>query len=747
MTSLYRNGGMIGTTLDYANTDRYVLGTETVRGTISYVGGRTQTSTSTAAITVSLTGLTGGLATAPIEGDLVVVVRALAAGAATDVDLTTSSTGWTELVDLYSNDNRSTNLAIYYKRMGATPDTSIVLSAHASGQSSGFAVQVFRGVDAGTPFDVTSTTATASDTVLPNPPAITPTTQNALILIAGGAAHDDQTDTFGASYLTNFLSAGSSTSFDATVGMGYVSWTSGTYDPAAWTFSGTDTLSYSNASVTMALRPALVDVPILGNQKNSGIWTLEAISDRRNIDNQGEQEYISASGAFTFTVPANVTQISAVVIGGGGGGSGGESGRNEGMGGGGGGGLSWGTFAVTPGETLNINVGAGGTSSQGNSGGNGGASTIVRGATTLLSGGGGGGGPFRSTSGGTAGTSTGTERDGGGSGGAGGGASGNDAGGGGGGAGGYSGNGGAGSGTGTGSNAAVGSGGGGGGSYTFRGQGFGGGGVGVYGAGATGTGGINTNILLTVTGITSVVYNGLAGTNITGTGTGATFNVTKLSTTYTVTIAGGGTGYAVGNQIRILGTAVGGATTANDVTITVSTVSAGVITAVTVAGTSAGGAINAATRIGLTANAVTAFAISSSTPGVVVTNVSGGTAPAAGWTAIIDGIPGSGPGISFSNTANFANNDTIFIPASAWAQPEPTATGGSGGGNGSNTAAGLFGAGGGAQDDDTSAAGLTGGRGAVRIVWGREYSYPSNAPSGITTATYNKGVRYIRSLT
>ncbi len=754
MASIFKNGGFIGTTPSYirgdAASDYYtILGA--VNETIQYVGGTTSAQLGgTADVIVSLTGLTGGLASAPRYGDLIIVAAELCGTA----NKTFNIAGFTQIADLYQNDTEDSNFFVGYAFATPIPQTSVTITGGSTNAADGLAVavQVYRNVSLTTPFDVTTTTFGALNGAIPNPPAITPTTTGALIVVAAGAAHDATGGgAFTASYLSNFITTNTvalGETNDATVGIGNVAWTSGAYDPAAWTFTGTGgtTANWSYNAVTMALRPG--PSVTLGNKRNSGIWNLDAISDAQGVDIQGQQEYISAAGAFSFTVPAGVTQISAVCIGGGGGGSGGESGRNEGMGGGGGGGLAWGTFAVTPGETLTVNVGSGGISTSAASGTAGTASTILRGATTLLSAGGGGGGPFRSTAAGAGGLSTGTARQGGGAGGTGGGATGNDAGGGGGGAGGYSGNGGVGSGTNAaGSNAAVGSGGGGGGSYTFRGQGFAGGGVGVYGAGATGTGGINTNILVTVTNIVSVVYNGLAGTNISGTGTGATFNVTKLSTTYTVTIANGGTGYAATNQIRILGTAVGGATPANDVTITVSTVSSGVITAVTVAGTSAGGAINSTTRVGLCANTVSGATVTSSTPGVVVTNVSGGTAPNTGWTATIDGTAGFTPTITFTGSDNFAVNDTIFIPYTAWLQPEPIATGGSGGGNGTNASAGLFGGGGGAQDDDTTAAGLPGARGAVRIVWGRDYSYPNSAPSGIITTTLNKGVRYIRSLT
>ena len=70
-------------------------------------------------------------------------------------------------------------------------------------------------------------------------------------------------------------------------------------------------------------------------------------------------------------------------------------------------------------------------------------------------------------------------------------------------------------------------------------------------------------------------YSNLAGTRLTGVGTGATFNVRYVEgtpDTYSIDIYAGGDKYAVGDTIKILGTSVGGATTANDITITVASI-------------------------------------------------------------------------------------------------------------------------------------------------------------------------------
>lgn len=61
-----------------------------------------------------------------------------------------------------------------------------------------------------------------------------------------------------------------------------------------------------------------------------------------------------------------------------------------------------------------------------------------------------------------------------------------------------------------------------------------------------------------------------------GTGTGATFSVTRgpASTSYTVSIVNPGSGYVLADSLTIAGTAVGGTSPANDITVTVVTLAA-----------------------------------------------------------------------------------------------------------------------------------------------------------------------------
>lgn len=78
--------------------------------------------------------------------------------------------------------------------------------------------------------------------------------------------------------------------------------------------------------------------------------------------------------------------------------------------------------------------------------------------------------------------------------------------------------------------------------------------------------------------------------NVTGTpsgsGTNAKFNVTVANTAgYTVAIANAGTGYSNAETITILGNVLGGTTTANDLTLTLTVGTGGAIASVVPAGT------------------------------------------------------------------------------------------------------------------------------------------------------------------
>ncbi len=123
----------------------------------------------------------------------------------------------------------------------------------------------------------------------------------------------------------------------------------------------------------------------------------------------------------------------------------------------------------------------------------------------------------------------------------------------------------------------------------------------------------------TLTIAASGSYLGLSGTNISGVGTGATFNVNFSSGAYFAAINAPGSGYVIGNQIRILGTQVGGTSPANDVTLTVQTVSGTGISSVTAAGTPKAG--TATFTVSAVATPAT-IQIASVSPGGLIQSVS-----------------------------------------------------------------------------------------------------------------------------
>ena len=230
-----------------------------VQSGISYVGGVIANAPNTSTDqTVSLTSLAGGSDTEPSTGDIVVVYYGVATNGSNE-DLSFVTAGYTETVDLFQNDTYAANLLVGYKVMGSTPDTSVTCRTPTSTTSWGpvMAVMVWRGVDSSNPLDVTQTTSQLGNTVLLDPPAITPITEGALIISGGCGAHSHQSaDTYSSSDLSNFLTLSGTQTYKPVVGVGSFEWESGTFDPLAFTFSDSTSTSFSYVACTLALRPA-----------------------------------------------------------------------------------------------------------------------------------------------------------------------------------------------------------------------------------------------------------------------------------------------------------------------------------------------------------------------------------------------------------------------------------------------------------------------------------------------------------
>ena len=113
----------------------------------------------------------------------------------------------------------------------------------------------------------------------------------------------------------------------------------------------------------------------------------------------------------------------------------------------------------------------------------------------------------------------------------------------------------------------------------------------ITGIGDNSTGSVGTVSAAGTAPALANTFTGVAGSNLTNSGTGATFDITRSGSNYiTVEVNNlGGSDYNVGNTITVLGTDIGGATPANDAVVTVTSTNSGAINGVTVSGTAVGG--------------------------------------------------------------------------------------------------------------------------------------------------------------
>jgi hypothetical protein len=230
----------------------------TAKSEIRYVGGAflpVAAGISVTNSTISLTGLTGGISSSAAVGDVVI----LAAVVNGTTGLTFSAAGYTSVADLYQSTNSDdVNLGVFYKVLTAA-DTTANINWGSATALNGVTAYVWRGVNAITPLDATSTTAT-SFFGMPNSPSITTVTDNAVVVSIGGCVGPaaNYVNLTAPSGMGNYLLAvarDTSSNPRGQLGMASVARpTSGVYDPA--TFGGGFTSFNPSASVTMALRPA-----------------------------------------------------------------------------------------------------------------------------------------------------------------------------------------------------------------------------------------------------------------------------------------------------------------------------------------------------------------------------------------------------------------------------------------------------------------------------------------------------------
>jgi hypothetical protein len=132
----------------------------------------------------SATGITLTLPAGLQQDDVVYVV--VDVNAISDITFSEDSSTWTKLADLYSDDTVDSNLGIFRKVMGATPDTSINVGTSAAASWSALVV-AFRNVNTTAPEDTAVVTNTGANSGNPNPPSATSATDGAWALAIGGS--------------------------------------------------------------------------------------------------------------------------------------------------------------------------------------------------------------------------------------------------------------------------------------------------------------------------------------------------------------------------------------------------------------------------------------------------------------------------------------------------------------------------------------------------------------------------------
>lgn len=379
------------------------------RKNLTYVGGANNAvslSATTTSVNFSINGLTGGVASAPAQGDIVIVAFTIAADQQKSIIF---NNGFTQLDGLYSNGTtHDTNLRVAYKVMGSTPDTSVSITTDMYADFSySWAVHVWRGIDTSSPLDVAVATDMSTGSSRANPPSITTITDNSVVVAIGAGASPNTTAVnYTSSDLSNFRTSAVQDNNSTVIGMGSaVVSTAGVFDPSVFGDSTSNSVC-SWAAVTLAIRPGLNstnaatinfsnipvekkeitvnlsrsgsmpnDLPLVwqsgifdfigqtslspGNAIVQDFFTLGNVLYSSSPTDAKIQKTDIIKSTQAWTVPADVTKVEVILCGGGSSGSWGGNAR------GGAGSVDFSVLTVSPSTSYTITIGAGGSTASG----------------------------------------------------------------------------------------------------------------------------------------------------------------------------------------------------------------------------------------------------------------------------------------------------------------------------------------------------------------------------------------------
>ena len=204
--------------------------------------------------------------TRPSTGDYTVVV--IGSPATTNAIGAMTTAGYNLLTGSHTGaNNANPSLAIFWKKQGATTDTTAVgNSGNGADTDSSLIGFVLRGVDADTFSDATPTTAGETASTNPDPASITVGTSGACVIVAACMTVVMDSSIVAPSGYTGYSQIGSDTD-DHTLAAAYKLNCSGTEAPASWTTWSTG-LWYA---ITIAIRPAAAPT-ISAKVMVDGVW-------------------------------------------------------------------------------------------------------------------------------------------------------------------------------------------------------------------------------------------------------------------------------------------------------------------------------------------------------------------------------------------------------------------------------------------------------------------------------------------
>lgn len=219
--------------------------------TLTFVGGTAYSSgeSNSELHTVSLTGLTGGIASQPAAGDLIIAAISFRGSADQDI----SASGYTEIYDLAEVNTNYCQLGVFQKTAGAS-ESSIVFDTGTSTQRATAVIQVWRNqnanyLDAG-PFKKQGNPGQISVS------NITTLTNNAVVVVIGACSGNENTPITNLtvpSGMTNFFTE--NISVRTAIGIASVLVpTAGTYFPSNFG-GGNASVQNSFIAATLAIRP------------------------------------------------------------------------------------------------------------------------------------------------------------------------------------------------------------------------------------------------------------------------------------------------------------------------------------------------------------------------------------------------------------------------------------------------------------------------------------------------------------